>query len=74
VRLNQRVVEKQNPLTGKVVVEFDLAIQVVGGGPGFSEGDPIGLISILGFKVTNNGSFLVVTLAIDFEGLERQTV
>ena len=42
---------------------------MVGGGPSFSEGDTLGLVSVLGLKVTNNDTGLVVTLTVDLEGL-----
>lgn len=55
--------------TGQVVLKFDLAVKVVGGGPCFSESDTLGLVSILGLKITNNDAGLVVTLTVHLEGL-----
>lgn len=56
-------------LTGKVVLKLDLAVEVVGGGPGFSEGDTLGLVGVLGLEITNNDTGLVVTLTVDLESL-----
>ena len=55
--------------TGQVVLQLDLAVQVVGSGPGLSEGDALGLVSILGLEITDNDTGLVVTLTVDLEGL-----
>lgn len=57
-------------LTGKVVLELNLSVQVVGGGPGLSEGDALSLVSILGLEVTNDDTGLVITETVNLEGLQ----
>jgi len=53
---------------GKVVLELNLSVQVVGGGPGLSEGDTLGLVGILGLEVTNDDTRLVVAETVNLEG------
>lgn len=59
-------------LTGKVVLELNLSVQVVGGGPGLSEGDTLGLVGILGLEVTNDDTRLVVAETVNLEGLQNK--
>lgn len=59
----------QFKLTGKVVLEFDLSVKMVGGGPSFSESETVLLVSVLGFEITNNDTGLVITLTVNLEGL-----
>lgn len=42
---------------------------MVGGSPSFSESETVLLVSILGLKITNNDTSLVVTLTVHLEGL-----
>lgn len=58
-----------NLLTGKVVFELNLSVEVVRSSPGFSEGKTVLLVSILGFKITDNDTGLVITLTVNLEGL-----
>jgi len=53
---------------GKVVLEFDLSVKMVGGSPSFGEGKTVLLVSVLGFKITNNDTGLVITLTVNLEG------
>jgi CobQ-like glutamine amidotransferase family enzyme len=58
-----------NILTGKVVLELNLSVQVVGGSPSLSEGDTLSSVGILGLEVTNDNTRLVITETVDLEGL-----
>lgn len=60
-----------NLLTGKVVFELNLSVEVVRSSPGFSEGKTVLLVSILGFKITDNDTGLVITLTVNLEGLQN---
>jgi hypothetical protein len=66
VQLVRKAITK---LTSKVVLQFDLSVEVVGGGPGLSEADTIGLVSVLGLKITKDDTGLVVALTVDLESL-----
>lgn len=68
-KISFSVQQQQKKLTGKVVLELDLSVKVVRGGPSFSEGKTILLVSILGFKITNNDTGLVIALTVNLEGL-----
>jgi hypothetical protein len=46
---------------------------VVGGSPGLSEADAIGLVGILGLEITKDDTGLVVALTVDLEGLYRES-
>jgi hypothetical protein len=56
-------------LTGDVVFKLNLSVKMVGGSPGLSEADTIGLVSILGLEITKDDTGLVVALTVDLEGL-----
>jgi len=53
---------------GKVVLELNLSVQVVGGSPSLSEGDALSSVGILGLEVTNDDTRLVVTETVNLEG------
>lgn len=61
--------QKTMILTGEVVLELNLAVEMVGSSPGFGESDALDLIRVLGLEITNNDAALVVTLTIDLESL-----
>ena len=59
---------------GELVLQFDLSLENVGGGPGLGEGDALGG-GVLGFDVTSDGVALVVArsgyLELDVVGRSR---
>jgi hypothetical protein len=49
-----------------LVLKFNLSLQNIGGGPGVGEGNTMDFVSVLGLKITDNGTGGVVSR--NFEG------
>jgi hypothetical protein len=67
-RRKKRSQEFELETLSKVIFQFNLSVEVVGGSPSFSESETVLLVSILGLKITNNDTSLVVTLTVHLEG------
>lgn len=55
--------------TSKVVLQLNLAVEMVGGSPYLSDRHAVLSIGPFGFKITYNDTSLVVTITIYFESL-----
>lgn len=56
---------------GKVIFKLNLAIKVVGGGPGFGKSKAVLLVRVLGLKFTVNNPGFAVLISRDFENLTK---
>lgn len=53
---------------GKSLIDLNLGVEDVGGGPSLGDGDTVGLVGVLGLEVTGNGAVLLGRLTLGDKG------